>query len=114
MLNTWRKGPKLAGNLEYISHEQPYHDKRRAARAGNGWHWYKGLRVRQRPKVLLIEFRPVYDNACSGNEGKVTDLPEPDTPTTEKVAVRRAMSDLSLPLVIINLWDTKADYDICC
>lgn len=44
---------------------------------------------------------PVYDNTGSGDEGKVTDLQEPDALTTEKVAVRRAIP--SLPLVVINL-----------
>lgn len=45
---------------------------------------------------------PVYDNTGSGDEGKVAALPEPNAPATEKVAVRRAASDPSLPLVVIN------------
>ncbi|KAH8879728.1 hypothetical protein GQ53DRAFT_800065 [Thozetella sp. PMI_491] len=35
------------------------------------------------------EVSPVYDNTCSGDEAKVADLPEPDAPTTEKVACDR-------------------------
>jgi hypothetical protein len=38
----------------------------------------------------------VCNNTCSGDEEKVAELPEPEAPPTEKVAVRRALSHLSL------------------